>query len=68
MIRIDRLDHLVLTVADIAATCDFYSRILGISVETFAEGRTALKFGRQKINLHPAGHEFEPKAKHPIPG
>ncbi|MBX5023315.1 VOC family protein [Rhizobium lentis] len=68
MIRIDRLDHLVLTVADIAATCDFYARILGMSVETFAEGRKALKFGRQKINLHLAGHEFEPKAKHPIPG
>ncbi|MBB4481098.1 VOC family protein [Rhizobium etli] len=68
MIRIDRLDHLVLTVADIAATCDFYSRILGMSVETFAGGRKALKFGRQKINLHQAGHEFEPKARHPIPG
>jgi catechol 2,3-dioxygenase-like lactoylglutathione lyase family enzyme len=68
MIRIDRLDHLVLTVADIAATCNFYSRILGMAVETFAEGRKALKFGRQKINLHQAGHEFEPKAKHPIPG
>ncbi|OWV68927.1 glyoxalase [Rhizobium sp. R339] len=68
MIRIDRLDHLVLTVADVAATCDFYSRILGMSVETFAEGRKALKFGRQKINLHQAGHEFEPKAKHPVPG
>ena len=39
MIRIDRLDHLVLTVADIAITCDFYSRTLGMSVETFAEGR-----------------------------
>ena len=68
MIRIDRFDHLVLTVADVAATCDFYSRILGMSVETFAEHRKALKFGRQKINLHRAGHEFEPKAKHPIPG
>ncbi|ANM08825.1 MULTISPECIES: VOC family protein [unclassified Rhizobium] len=68
MIRIDRLDHLVLTVADIAATCDFYSRILGMSVETFAEGRKALKFGRQKINLHQAGHEFEPKATHAVPG
>ncbi|MBY4608346.1 VOC family protein [Rhizobium sp. 9T] len=68
MIRIDRLDHLVLTVADIAITCDFYSGILGMSVETFAEGRKALKFGRQKINLHRAGHEFEPKARHPIPG
>ncbi|OWV79095.1 glyoxalase [Rhizobium sp. R634] len=68
MIRIDRLDHLVLTVADVAATCDFYFRILGMSVETFAEGRKALNFGRQKINLHQAGHEFEPKAKHPVPG
>ncbi|ACI57617.1 Glyoxalase/bleomycin resistance protein/dioxygenase [Rhizobium leguminosarum bv. trifolii WSM2304] len=68
MIRIDRLDHLVLTVADLAATCDFYSRILGMSVQSFAEGRKALKFGRQKINLHQAGHEFEPKAKHAAPG
>ncbi|ANL70448.1 glyoxalase/bleomycin resistance protein/dioxygenase family protein [Rhizobium phaseoli] len=68
MIRIDRLDHLVLTVADITATCDFYSRILGMSVETFADGRKALKFGRQKINLHQAGHEFEPKARHATPG
>ncbi|ANL64090.1 glyoxalase/bleomycin resistance protein/dioxygenase family protein [Rhizobium phaseoli] len=68
MIRIDRLDHLVLTVADITATCDFYFRILGMSVETFADGRKALKFGRQKINLHQAGHEFEPKARHATPG
>ncbi|MGO7037791.1 VOC family protein [Rhizobium acaciae] len=68
MIRIDRLDHLVLTVADIAITCDFYSRILGMSVETFAEGRKALKFGDQKINLHQAGREFDPKATHPTPG
>lgn len=68
MIRIDRLDHLVLTIADIAISCDFYSRILGMSVETFAEGRKALKFGGQKINLHEAGREFDPKAKHPTPG
>ncbi|MBB6221641.1 VOC family protein [Rhizobium leguminosarum] len=68
MIRIDRLDHLVLTVADIAATCDFYSRVLGMLAETFAEGRMALKFGRQKINLHQAGHDFEPKARHTTPG
>ncbi|RFC00580.1 VOC family virulence protein [Rhizobium leguminosarum bv. trifolii] len=68
MIRIDRLDHLVLTVADIAATCDFYSRILGMSVEIFAEDRKALKYGRQKINLHQAGREFDPKARHPTPG
>ena len=68
MIRIDRLDHLVLTVADIAISCDFYSRVLGMSVETFAESRKALKFGGQKINLHQAGREFDPKARQPTPG
>jgi catechol 2,3-dioxygenase-like lactoylglutathione lyase family enzyme len=68
MIVVDRLDHLVLTVADLERTCDFYSRILGMSVQTFGEGRTALRFGEQKINLHRAGHEFEPKAEHPTPG
>ncbi|TCU26014.1 glyoxalase/bleomycin resistance protein/dioxygenase superfamily protein [Rhizobium laguerreae] len=67
MIRIDRLDHLVLTVADIAITCDFYSRILGMSVETFAEGRKAVKFGGQKINLHQAGNEFDPRQGNPHP-
>lgn len=65
---ISSLDHLVLTVADIQATCDFYTRALGMTVETFGEGRVALRFGDQKINLHPAGNEFEPKAKTPTPG
>lgn len=64
----DRLDHLVLTVADVAATCDFYTRVLGMEVVAFGEGRTALCFGRQKINLHTAGREFEPKAHRPMPG
>lgn len=68
MIRIDRLDHLVLTVADIAATCTFYQRVLGMQVVSFAGGRKALAFGSQKINLHEAGHEFEPKAERPAPG
>lgn len=68
MIRIDRLDHLVLTVASIEKTCDFYSRVLDMTIETFGEGRKALVFGRQKINLHQAGREFEPKARHPVPG
>jgi len=68
MIRIDRLDHLVLTVADIAATCTFYQRVLGMQVVSFAGGRKALAFGNQKINLHEAGHEFEPKAERPAPG
>lgn len=68
MITIDRLDHLVLTVADIDATCAFYARVLGMTIETFGEGRKALKFGNQKINLHQAGREFEPKARQPMPG
>lgn len=63
MITIDRLDHLVLTVADIAGTCAFYEKALGMTVETFGSGRVALRFGRQKINLHEVGHEFEPKAR-----
>jgi catechol 2,3-dioxygenase-like lactoylglutathione lyase family enzyme len=52
--KIDRLDHLVLTVADIDRTCQFYTQVLGMEVVKFGEGRTAVKFGRQKINLHPA--------------
>ncbi|OOG28633.1 VOC family virulence protein [Thioalkalivibrio denitrificans] len=68
MIRIRALDHLVLTVADIEATCDFYVRVLGMEVITFGEGRKALRFGAQKINLHEAGREFEPKALRPVPG
>jgi catechol 2,3-dioxygenase-like lactoylglutathione lyase family enzyme len=66
--RIDRLDHFVLTVKDIDATCDFYSRVLGMKAVSFGEGRRALEFGRQKINLHPAGGEFSPHAEHPLPG
>ncbi len=66
--RIDRIDHLVLTVRDIAATCDFYSRALGMQVVTFGAGRKALAFGQQKINLHEHGREFEPKAAVAMPG
>jgi len=66
-VGIDRLDHLVLTVADIEATCDFYSRVLGMEKIVFAGGRVALGFGAQKINLHPAGNEYDPKAKIPFP-
>ena len=65
---IDRIDHIVLTVFDIARTCDFYSRVLGMKVVTFAEGRTALSFGRQKLHLHLSGREYEPKALKPTPG
>lgn len=66
--QIDRLDHLVLTVADIEATCSFYALALGMQVVTFGENRKALHFGQQKINLHQHGHEFEPKATYPTPG
>jgi catechol 2,3-dioxygenase-like lactoylglutathione lyase family enzyme len=65
MIRIAHLDHLVLTVASIARTGAFYSRVLGIGVERSMAGRTALTFGNQKINLHEVGHTFEPKAEKP---
>nr|WP_314606656.1 VOC family protein [uncultured Janthinobacterium sp.] len=65
---IDHLDHLVLTTRDKAACIDFYTRVLGMQIETFGAGRHAFKFGAQKINLHEAGKEFLPKADLPTPG
>ena len=53
-LSVDGLDHLVLVVRDVDATCAFYRRVLGMEVETFGRGRTALRFGRQKINLESA--------------
>jgi catechol 2,3-dioxygenase-like lactoylglutathione lyase family enzyme len=66
--KISHLDHLVLTVADIATRCQFYQSALNFEVITFAENRKALRFGTQKINLHEAGKEFEPKALRPTVG
>ncbi len=66
--QIESLDHLVLTVADPAATVRFYTGVLGMTEHTFGSGRTALRFGDSKINLHQAGNEFEPKADRPTPG
>jgi catechol 2,3-dioxygenase-like lactoylglutathione lyase family enzyme len=66
--QIDRLDHLVLTVADIARTCEFYTRVLGMEVVRFGEGRTALRFGQQKINLHAADNIPGLVADKPTPG
>lgn len=66
--KISHLDHIVLTVANIDITLDFYQRVLGMRAVTFGEGRHALAFGQQKINLHQAGREFEPKAATPQPG
>ncbi|MBT6094370.1 MAG: VOC family protein [Rhodospirillaceae bacterium] len=67
-VSISHLDHLVLTVRDISVSCDFYNRALGMARIDFAGGRVALAFGNQKINLHPAGNEYDPKAQTPVPG
>ena len=66
--NIDRIDHVVMTVRSVDATCAFYERVLGMQAVTFGGGRRALAFGRQKINLHEAGREFEPKAHFAAPG
>ena len=70
---IDHLDHLVLTTTHQDACIDFYTRVLGMTLESFVGGtppvvRRAFKFGHQKINLHVKGAEFEPKAHLPVPG
>lgn len=70
---IGHLDHLVLTTANAAACVDFYTRVLGMTLESFVGGtppvtRQAFRFGNQKINLHIKGHEFEPRAHLPVPG
>ncbi len=67
-IAIDRIDHIVVTAWDVDRTLEFYQRVLGMEPITFAGGRRGLAFGRQKINLHQAGREFEPKALKPGPG
>jgi catechol 2,3-dioxygenase-like lactoylglutathione lyase family enzyme len=66
--RIDAIDHLVLTVRDIQIATAFYTRVLGMEAVTFGANRRALAFGAQKINLHEAGRELEPKAATPTPG
>ena len=68
MISISHIDHIVLTVKDIPTTIGFYTRVLRMFAINFGDNRTALKFGQQKINLHEAGNEFEPKAHRPTPG
>jgi catechol 2,3-dioxygenase-like lactoylglutathione lyase family enzyme len=65
---IDRIDHLVLTVRSLDATLDFYERVLGFTREVRPGLPAALRFGRQKINVHEAGRTFEPKAVSPTPG
>ena len=60
--RITGLDHLVITVRDVDAICAFYHDVLGMQVQTFGDGRLALKFGQQKIDIHQVGHEIDPEA------
>lgn len=66
--QLNAIDHLVLTVADVEATCAFYARVLGSPIVTFGEQRRALQIGKQKINLHPLGNSYFPKAQTPLPG
>src|SRR5205807_6702993 len=67
-LKVGGIDHLVLTVKDLEATIEFYTRVMGMSVRAFERGRLALRFGSQKINLHEAGREFLPHARQPLPG
>ena len=67
-VRVTGIDHLVLTVASIEAAVDFYSRVLGMEVIAFGQGRTALRLGDQKINLHAARAPIAPHADRPVPG
>jgi len=66
--RITGIDHLVLTVADPERTAEFYHRVLGMEIGRDPRGRLSLHFGRQRINLHPAGAEYSPHARLPCPG
>ncbi|TAN55243.1 MAG: VOC family protein [Betaproteobacteria bacterium] len=68
---IDHIDHIVLTTRDLQGCIRFYVEALGMQLETFetpTEKRLALKFGRQKINLHEWGREFTPRAHVAAPG
>jgi catechol 2,3-dioxygenase-like lactoylglutathione lyase family enzyme len=65
---LNRIDHLVLTVANVDTTVDFYTKALGMTAEIFGEGRKALTFGNQKFNLHQKGQEIDPKAGVPTCG
>ena len=66
--KINKIDHLVLTVKDIEKSCSFYTKMLGMETVNFGQGRKAVAFGDQKINFHQVGNEIEPKALQPTPG
>jgi catechol 2,3-dioxygenase-like lactoylglutathione lyase family enzyme len=66
--RIERLDHLVLTVRDIPATIAFYRDVLGVAPACFGGDRWAVAFGAQKLNLHQADRPLDPNVRHATPG
>ena len=68
VMKVNKIDHLVLTTSDIEQTINFYTTILGMELISVEGGRKSLRFGTQKINLHEAGQEISPHAKHPLPG
>lgn len=68
MLTIEALDHLVLTVKNIQKTIHFYHDVLNMEVVTFGDNRKALRFGKQKFNLHELGQDIEPRARRPVPG
>lgn len=68
LMKVDRMDHFVLTVKNIPKSCEFYHHILGMEIQEFGDNRVALRFANMKINLHEIGHEVEPKAYLPTPG
>jgi catechol 2,3-dioxygenase-like lactoylglutathione lyase family enzyme len=68
MITVDRVDHLVLTVADVDRAVEFYERVLGMAAVTFPGDRRAVSFGQQTLKLHAASELVEPTATHPVPG
>lgn len=68
MVKLDSLDHFVITTPNLSKMIHFYVDVLQMKEMTFKEGRKALQFGNQKINLHELGKEFSPHAKKPTPG
>jgi catechol 2,3-dioxygenase-like lactoylglutathione lyase family enzyme len=68
VVQVESIDHLVLTVKDVDITVNFYTSVMGMRSVVFGQGRIALSFGNQKINLHQLGDEFEPKAGSVVPG
>jgi len=57
-VKVTALDHLVINVADVTRSAEWYARILGMEIRIFDPGpgrtpRTSLVFGHQKINVRP---------------